>query len=164
MTNKDAPPDQAANHDDNMPRPGKYLTFFLRGEKYGLAIETVKEIIRMQKIRPVPYFPSHLKGVISLRGSILALMDLRIRFNMEETEYTDRTCVIVTTLNGKELGLIVDTVADVTVFGAQDLEPQPALSRSETSDFVEGIGKTAEDVIIILNMVKLLSDEDLHLV
>ncbi|MBT3783700.1 chemotaxis protein CheW [bacterium] len=149
---------------DSLPAPGKFLTFLLENEKYGLAIESVKEIIRMQKTRPVPHFPDYLKGVISLRGHILALMDLRTRFSLPDAEYTDRTCIIVVSAKDKEIGLIVDTVADVTEFSSENLEPPPSITRSETSQYVRAMGKADDEVIIVLDLVQILAEDDLNLV
>jgi purine-binding chemotaxis protein CheW len=142
--------------------PGKFLTFHLASEDYGIPIHFVKEIISIQKITPVPHFPEYMKGVINLRGRILVVMDLRLRFSLQLMEYHERTCIIVVSSKDKELGLIVDTVADVSILGEGDLEPPPAVKRATSANYIGGMGKSGEQVIMLLDLEKLLAEEDLR--
>ncbi len=142
--------------------PGKFLTFHLANEDYGIPIHFVKEIISIQKITQVPHFPVYMKGVINLRGRILVVMDLRLRFDLESVEYHERTCIIVVSSGDKELGLIVDTVADVSILGEGDLEPPPAVKRAASANYIGGMGKSGDQVIMLMDLEKLLAEEDLR--
>ncbi len=135
---------------------GKYLTFVLADEFYGLEILTVREIIQMCKITPVPRTPEYVKGVINLRGMVIPIIDLRRQFGLAEKEYTDRTCIIVVKLGGREVGLIVDEVWEVLDIAGEDIEPTPELGTGVDTEFILGISKTAERVTILLDITQVL--------
>lgn len=134
----------------------KLLTFSLGSEGYGITILKVKEIIGMMDITPVPRTPEFIKGVINLRGKIIPVMDLRIKFGMEEQEYDERTCIIVVevSLNGvqKLLGVVVDTVSEVVTISSDQIEPPPEYGTGAEHNSILGIGKIKERVVIILDI------------
>lgn len=134
----------------------KLLTFSLGEEGYGVSILKVKEIIGMLDITPVPRTPDFIKGVINLRGKIIPVMDLRVKFGMEEKEYNERTCIIVVEvkLKGIErlLGVVVDMVSEVVTMTADQVEPPPEYGMKLEHNFILGIGKIKERVVIILDI------------
>jgi purine-binding chemotaxis protein CheW len=140
----------------------KYLTFVLNREEYGIEIKHVIEIIGIQNITSVPDLPHYIKGVINLRGKVIPVMDVRIRFNINEQAYNERTCIIVITVNDQLVGLIVDEVSEVLDIPKANVEPSPRVNRGEGSKFVQGMGKVGDAVIILLNADKLLFEEDLE--
>lgn len=138
----------------------KYLTFHLAGEDYGIEIRYVTEIIGVQKITPVPNTPHYLKGVINLRGRVIPIMDVRRRFHLPECEYDERTCVIVVRLAETLIGLVVDTVSEVVAIPATDIQPPPGRS-SHQNQFVQGLGKLGDGIKILLDVTRLLAEEEL---
>jgi purine-binding chemotaxis protein CheW len=138
-------------------RAGKYLTFVLSGEEYGLEILKVREINGMKAIRSVPRMPDYMKGVINLRGKIIPVIDLRLKFCMCETETTDETCIIVVDVGGSLMGIIVDQVSEVLDIHGEDIEDAPAVGVDVESDFILGMGKAKGSVKILLNIDKILS-------
>jgi purine-binding chemotaxis protein CheW len=137
----------------------KYLIFVLDNESYGISINNIIEIIGIQPITLVPELPDYIKGIINLRGKIIPVMDVRLRFKKEFREYNDRTCIIVIDIEGLGIGLIVDRVSEVLVIQEQDIVPPPNLNKI-TNRFIRGIGKTGKDVKLILDCNKLINDED----
>ena len=145
----------------------KLLTFSLGNEGYGVSILKVKEIIGMMHITPVPQTSSFVKGVINLRGKIIPVMDLRLKFGMEEKDYNERTCIIVVEINFKNeqrlLGVVVDTVSEVVNITPEQIDPPPQYSCGD-GDFITGIGKLKDRVVIIINLDKIfMSDEVMKL-
>ena len=140
----------------------KYLTFVLNREEYGIEIKHVIEIIGIQNITSVPDMPSYIKGVINLRGKVIPVMDVRMRFNISEQAYNERTCIIVITVNEQLVGLIVDEVSEVLDIPKSSVEPPPKVSRGAGNKFVHGMGKVGDAVKILLNADKLLFEEDLE--
>ncbi len=143
----------------------KYLTFSLGDEEYGVNIKDVTEIIGIQSITQIPDTINYIKGVINLRGKVHPLIDMRLRFDMEERDYDERTCIIVVTIDEYVVGLIVDTVSEVLEIPSDAIDPPPQIINSAAKDFIEGLGKIDELVKIILNTQKVLFDvdfEDLH--
>src|SRR5574344_579252 len=142
----------------------KLLTFSLGTEGYGLSILKVKEIIGMLDITPVPKTPEFIKGVINLRGKIIPVIDLRLKFGMEEKEYNERTCIIVVEINLKNtqtlLGVVVDTVSEVVTIGSEQIEPAPEYGNSNSNNFILGIGKIKDRVVIILDIDKIFLCEE----
>ena len=118
----------------------KYLTFSLGDEVYGIDIRVVIEIIGIQKITNVPEVPDYVRGIINLRGKIIPVVDMRLRFRREYREYTDRTCVIVVEINGVLIGLIVDGVSEVLDIAEKNVVPPPDL-RASQNKYIRGIGK-----------------------
>jgi len=144
-------------------RGGKFLTFFLAGEEYGLEILKVQEIIGMMPITSVPRTPSFIKGVINLRGKIIPIVDLRLKLEMESKEQTEETCTIVVQANGVEVGLIVDKVSEVLDISEEDIEDAPSFGSSIQSDYILGIGKSEGRVKLLLDIDKVLSLQDTQL-
>lgn len=140
----------------------KYLTFVLNHEEYGIEIKHVIEIIGIQNITSVPDMPVYIKGVINLRGKVIPVMDVRMRFNINEQAYNERTCIIVITVNEQLVGLIVDEVSEVLDIPKTAVEPPPKVNRGAGSKFVQGMGKVGDAVKILLNADKLLFEEDLE--
>ena len=139
----------------------KYLTFHLGKEDYGIEIKNVTEIVVVQKITQVPDMPEYVQGVINLRGQVIPVMDIRLRFNMEFREYDERTCVIVVSLNDIHVGLIVDTVQEVCEILPENVSPAPRLGTSEKNRYIMGMGKIGDNVKILLNVDLLIQDDEL---
>ncbi|MCK4626550.1 MAG: purine-binding chemotaxis protein CheW [Phycisphaerae bacterium] len=142
-------------------RAGKYLTFALAGEEYGLEILKVREIIHIMDITAVPQTPDYVKGVINLRGKVIPVVDLRIKVGMPEAERTNQTCIIVVDIGDVETGIIVDKVSEVMNILAEDIEDAPSFGANVNTDYILGIGKADEKVTILLDISKLLSQSDL---
>ena len=137
-----------------------YLTFHVGQEEYGINIFFVTEIVGMQSITEVPEMSSCSKGVVNLRGQIISVIDVRLRFGMQERDYDERTCIIVVNIHGSQLGLIVDTVNEVRSIQQEFISPPPQ-TRVGGTDFVKGLGKVENQVVIILDASKLLMEERL---
>ena len=140
---------------ENVRLEGKYLTFLLGEEEYGVGIMKVREIIGVMEITAVPHTSNFIKGVINLRGRVIPIMDLRLKFGMEEREYTDRTCVIVVEVQGQngpmQVGMLVDAVSEVMNIMAEDIEPPPDFGLSTDADNILGMGKVKGQIKILLD-------------
>ncbi len=134
----------------------KYLTFHLAGEDYGIEIRYVIEIIGIQNITEVPDMPTFIRGVINLRGKVIPVMDVRNRFNLEDRDYDDRTCIIVVNVDSTEVGLVVDEVSEVADIPEANVEPPPKTNKTSESSYIQGMGKINNDVKILLDVHKLL--------
>ena len=143
-----------------LDKGGKYLTFVLQGEEYGLQILKVREIIGLMDITAVPQMPEYVAGVINLRGKVIPVVDLRLKFGMAHEEFTDQTCVIVvevSTDRGASLvGIIVDTVSEVLDIPGEDIESAPEFGASVDTEFILGMGKVKGGVKILLDIDKVL--------
>ncbi|MBT8490088.1 MAG: chemotaxis protein CheW [Deltaproteobacteria bacterium] len=146
-------------------REGKYLTFSLADEEYGIGILKVKEIIGMMSITSVPQTPGFVKGVINLRGKVIPVVDLRLKFGMESTEYTERTCIIVvevTSNNGYVLiGIVVDAVSEVLNIREEDIEDTPTFGARLNTGYILGMAKVDGAVKILLDIDKVLSSDEI---
>jgi purine-binding chemotaxis protein CheW len=160
MPNPDVTDDDDLKEED--AQKGKYLTFRVGNEDFGIAIEHVTEIVGIQRITTVPDLPGFVRGVINLRGRVIPVVDVRVRFRLETRPYDDRTCVVVVKLNDLDVGLIVDTVNEVLAIPTDQVMPPPKVRQSLTSRFVVGIGRVGESVLILLDVGKLLLDEELN--
>jgi len=143
---------------------GKFLTFLLADEAYGVEVLRIREIIRMQKITPVPQMPVHVKGVINLRGKVIPVVDLRLKFNLPAEEATERTCVIVVDVeNGQGvstlLGLVVDAVEEVLNITEGEVEPSPDFGTQLSSECCLGIAKIKDNIKTLLDIEKVVSSE-----
>ncbi|MHC5083335.1 MAG: chemotaxis protein CheW [Planctomycetota bacterium] len=148
---------------------GKYLTFQLNGEGFGLEIMKVREIIKHMKITPVPQAPDYVKGMINLRGVVIPIIDLRLRFGMEETTVTDETCIIVTEIQQDEhssmTGIVVDNVSEVHDIKAEQIDDNSELDSFLQADIIAGICKIGDDVKILLDISKVIKHSNInHLV
>jgi purine-binding chemotaxis protein CheW len=139
---------------------GKYLTFFLAGEEYGLEILKVQEIIGMMSVTPVPRTPVFIRGVINLRGKVIPVVDLRQKFGMAAIEQTEETCIIVVRAQGVEMGLVVDKVSEVLNIATQDIDDVPSFGAEVTMDYLLGIAKTEGRVRLLLDIDKVLSTQE----
>ena len=135
---------------------GKYLTFALGKEEYGIGILKVREIIGVMEITSVPHTPEYIKGVINLRGRVIPVLELRIKFEMEHQEYTERTCIIVVELAGEsgpiQVGMLVDSVSEVLNISAEEIEPPPAFGTTTNLEYILGMGKVKGKVKILLDV------------
>jgi len=139
---------------------GKYLTFELGEEEYGLEILKVREIIGMMDITSVPRTPDFVLGVINLRGNVIPVIDLRLKFGMPTAERTEETCIIVVDVEGMEMGILVDRVSEVLDISDEEIQPAPEFGVSVNTDFILGIGNAHDTVTILLNINKVLTDAE----
>ncbi len=146
-------------------REGKYLTFTLASEDYGIGILKIKEIIGMMPITSVPQTPSFVKGVVNLRGKVIPVVDLRLKFGMPAIDYTERTCIIVVEISGQssaiKIGIVVDAVSEVLNIKGEDVENTPAFGTHVNTDYILGMAKIGGSVKILLDIDKVLSTQDL---
>lgn len=143
----------------------KYVTFMSGHEYFGLKIEYVNEIIVLQEITAIPESEDYIKGLINLRGKIIPVIDVRLRFKQQPIEYTDRTCIIVINVQSTVVGLIVEKIAEVVEIPEENLLPSPSIGHNDkTRDrYVYAIGKVGDSVKLLLDPDKLISDEDLSM-
>ncbi len=146
---------------DEDTQKDRFLTFALDSETYGIEIRNVMEIIGIQAITEIPELPDYIKGIINLRGKIIPVMDVRLRFKKEPKEYNDRTCVIVININEMSIGLIVDSVSEVLTIPEQDITVPPNLNNLKTR-YIKNIGKVGSDVKLLLDCEKLLTEDELN--
>lgn len=139
---------------------GRFLTFALGNETYGIEIMYVTEIIGIQSITELPELPEYMKGIINLRGKIIPVMDVRLRFKKEFREYNDRTCIVVVDIKEVAIGLIVDSVSEVLTIQEQDIAPPPQM-RGQSNRYIKNIGKAGNEVKLLLDCEKLLTDSEL---
>jgi purine-binding chemotaxis protein CheW len=140
---------------------GKFLTFFLAGEEHGIEILKVHEIIGMMPITRVPRTPQYIRGVINLRGKVIPIVDLRLKFGMESKGQTTETCIIVVRLQGVEVGIVVDKVSEVLSIAGGDIEDAPSFGAEVNTDYILGIGKSQGKVKILLDIDRVLSNTEL---
>lgn len=152
------------NMDDENDQMNKYLLFKLGEEIYGISIQFVTSIIEIQKITEVPDMPDYVKGVVNLRGKVIPVIDLRLRFKMPERPYDDRTCIIIVDVQGKSLAFIVDTVAEVHDIHADNIEPPPQFKKNtEMKNYISGLAKIGEEVKILIDVEKVLRQGDIEI-
>lgn len=148
--------------------PGKYLTIVLDHEAYGIPVLKVREIIRLQKLTPVPQMPGYVKGVINLRGRVIPVVDLRIKFGLK-SGITERTCIVVVHVNlptGQtvQMGLIVDTVEEVVTLAADQIEPTPEFGTRIDTEYLRGVAKLKNAVTMLLDLDQVLTKHQLDAV
>jgi purine-binding chemotaxis protein CheW len=146
---------------------GKYLTFFLGEEEYGVDVLFVQEIISMVSITHVPQTPPFVKGVINLRGLVIPVVDLRLKFNMEERKYDKKTCIMVVEINGPDdkkqsMGLIIDKISEVLTIEPEEVDPPPEFGTNIKTEFIIGIAKKGETIKILLDINSVLSNEEMN--
>lgn len=163
MTHVDEKIDQAVKA--MADKEGKYLTFTLAEEEYGIGILKIKEIIGMLPITSVPQTPDFVKGVINLRGKVIPVMDLRLRFGMPSIDYTERTCIIVVEIAGSTgtilIGIVVDAVSEVLNIKGDDIEKTPTFGTKLNTDYILGMAKMEGGVKILLHIDRVLSNDEL---
>lgn len=140
----------------------KFLTFSIGNEDYGFEIKYVTEIIGIQEITEVPELPNYVKGIINLRGKIIPVMDVRLRFKKAPIEYNDRTCIVVIDIHDISIGLIVDHVAEVLVILPENIVSPPTVKTGFHNRYIKGIGKVGSEVKLLLDCDKLLNDEEVE--
>ncbi len=141
-------------------RGGKFLSFFIAEEEYGIEILKVHEIIGIMTITRVPRTPHYIRGVINLRGKVITVIDLRLKFGMESREATAETCIIVVQTQGIEIGIVVDKVSEVLNIAAQEIEDAPSFGADVNTDYILGIGKSQGRVKLLLDIDRVLSSQD----
>jgi purine-binding chemotaxis protein CheW len=156
---------EGTRSEGTVARAGKYLSFSLSGEGYGLPILKVKEIIGMMPITPIPQAPEYVKGVINLRGKVIPILELRRKFGLQESDITERTCIIVVEVEGQSgrqlIGNIVDSVSEVLNIKIGDIEATPTFAARSNTDFILGMAKIGSTVKILLDIEKVLSSEEI---
>ena len=154
-----------AEAQEYIDQAGKYLTFDLGREEYGIGILKIKEIIGMMPITAIPQAPHFIKGVINLRGKVIPIMDLRTKFGLEATDYTERTCIIVVEIDNNSrlltMGLVVDGVSEVANIKQGEIEGTPDFGTGAQAGFIKGMAKIAGGVKILLDIDRILSGEQL---
>ena len=149
---------------DNKTKTGRYLTFSLGQESYGIPVLNVREIIRLCAITPVPRMPTHIKGVINLRGTVIAVLDLRAKFQLSVGDYSDRACIIVVQLNGADgtkhlMGAIVDAVEEVVQLSDNTIEPPPDFGGAPDTQYIMGVTTSTGSVKTLLDIEKIFLDD-----
>jgi purine-binding chemotaxis protein CheW len=146
-------------------KTGKYLTFSLEDEEYGIGILKIKEIIGMMPITSIPRTPEFVKGVINLRGKVIPVMDLRLKFSMEAIPYSDRTCIIVVEIDSQDstvlIGIVVDSVSEVLSINENEIEETPTFGAKLNTDYIFGMAKMEGGVKILLDIDKVLSSREI---
>jgi purine-binding chemotaxis protein CheW len=142
----------------------QFVTFQLGAETYGISILKLNEIIAYQSCTPIPNVPSFIKGVLNLRGIVVPVIDLRERFNMELKDYDQFTVIMILDVSGRIMGLVVDAVSDVLTLNSDDVKPRPHFSTGISTEFISGMGIKDKKFIILLDIDKLLSDDELNMV
>ena len=149
-------------------KEGKYLTFTLGGEEYGIGILKIKEIIGMLPVTTMPQTPDFVKGVINLRGKVIPVMDLRLRFGMDAMDYTERTCIIVVEIAGSsgtiQIGIVVDSVSEVLNIKGEDIEETPAFGTKLNTDYILGMAKMEGGVKILLDIDRVLTSDEMVMI
>lgn len=151
------------NEEKPVDLSGKYLTFTLGNEQYGIRIMKIKEIIGIMPITFVPQTPAQVKGVINLRGKVIPVVDLRLAFGLEPKDYIDRTCIIVVEVAAEagviQIGIVVDTVSEVMNLRNEDIEPPPAFGNSLKTEYILGMAKGGDGVKILLDIDRVLTKD-----
>jgi purine-binding chemotaxis protein CheW len=159
-------PVPAAAPAQNDARAGKYLTFQLGNEEFGIRVLKVREIMGIQEITAVPQTPAHIKGVLNLRGKVVPVIDLRLKFGLAAAEYTQRTCIIVTQVQGEAgavlMGIVVDGVSEVLNLTPSEIEDTPDFGEEISTAYLLGMAKAKGKVKILLDIDKVLSSQELH--
>lgn len=150
--------------DERDTQKGKYVTFKSGNEYFGLKIQYVNEIIVFQEITKIPESEEYIKGLINLRGKIIPVIDVRLRFKQEPFEYTDRTCIIVVNVKNIVVGLIVEKIAEVVEIPDENIIPSPSVGKADKSQnkYVYAIGKVGDKVKLLLDPDRLLNDEEIN--
>jgi len=146
-------------------KEGKYLTFTLAEEEYGIGILKIKEIIGMMPITTIPQTPEFVKGVINLRGKVIPVVDLRLRFGMGSIDYTERTCIIVVEIDAQAgtvmIGIVVDAVSEVLNIKGEDIEDTPTFGTKLNTEYILGMAKMEGSVKILLDIGRVLTGEEI---
>jgi purine-binding chemotaxis protein CheW len=150
--------DEAIETDEDTQK-GKFLTFYVGDEVYGIEIYHVTEIIGIQDITEVPGLPDYIRGIINLRGKIIPVIEVRFRFKKKAVPYNDRTCIIVIDIKDISVGLIIDSVSEVLNISDENIVPPPDIKTDIRNNYVKGIGKVGNDVKLLLDCEKLIGED-----
>ena len=159
-------PQTTVQNDFSSGRLQKFLTFALAGEEYGISIMKIKEIIGMMPVTVLPQTPDYVKGVINLRGKVIPIIDLRLKFNLEPAEPTDRTCIVVIETENEDqrqtqVGLIIDAVSEVIHLKGDEVEPPPTLQTQSHKQLILGLAKCKNGVKILLDIDQVINHDEL---
>lgn len=155
--------DEIRTEADLNPEGSQFLTFTLLEEEFGIEILRVQEIKGLSRITPIPNMPTYIRGVMNLRGTVVPILDLRAKFSMPESEYTKFTVIIVVNIGTKVVGLVVDAVSDVLNVGDDNIESAPDLGFESNTSFMDGIAKSGERLITLLNLDELIDVDSVAL-
>lgn len=153
--------DEFYDDDDVDSQKDLYLTFKVGNEEYGIEILHVIEIVVPQKITEVPDTQDYVRGVINLRGMIVPLIDVRTRFKLDKKDFDERTCFVVVDMNTVTVGLVVDSVSDVLSILPENIAPPPRVQKGASGRFIKGMGKVDDEVKILLDLEKMLTEEEI---
>ncbi len=142
----------------------KYLTFYTDKQLFGISIADVVQIVGMQEITAVPEFPHYARGVINLRGTIIPIIDVRLRLKKEEIAYDERTCIIVTNIDGSFIGFIVDSVNEVINIYKDDISSPPQMGNDYVNTYITGIAKLTNDIVLLIDLKRILNEKELGLI
>ena len=149
--------------DENISNSIQVVSFTVGRESYGVHIEKVQEIIRMTEITHLPQTENYIKGIINLRGNIIPIIDMRMKFNMETRDYSELTRVIVVNMNEKLVGIVVDSVSKVLELPEKEIEDPPDIVHGLSKEYIDGIGKLKEAMIILLKIDKVLTAQEIDM-
>lgn len=156
------------NVNDVQDEQGQFLSFMLRGEMYAIGITHSKEILEYGQLTTVPMMPSYIRGVINLRGAVVPVVDLGSRFGIKQSDITKRTCIIIVEVETDEgqldIGVVVDSVSEVLEIFSRDIEPAPSFGARIRTDFISGMGRVNDKFIVILDVGRVLSVEELAVI
>ncbi len=139
-----------------------YLNFIVGGDVYGIDIRYVIQIVGMQEVRAMPDTPHGMKGYINLRGRVIPVVSMRLRFGKMEEEYSDRNCIVVVMVGEREMGVIVDAIQETIIIGPEKISPQPTVGKSEEVPYVKGVAQLPNDrTAVLIHVQKLFDEEDL---
>ena len=138
----------------------QWVTFFLDNEKYGIKVMQVQEVLRMTEIAPVPGAPHYVLGIINLRGNVVTVIDSRKRFGLPEKEPNDATRIVIIEAGDNVVGILVDSVAEVVDLRASEIESAPNVGTDESSKYIQGVSSQEKELLILVDVDKLLTDEE----
>lgn len=148
------------NNNDNAAKAGQYLTFYLKSQSYGVPVSAVREINQLSDIVQIPKTPSFVMGVMNLRGKVIPIVDLRMKFGMDKTPHTKSTCIIVIETPLGQVGAVVDAVSEVIELTNEQIGPAPVMGEENELSFVKGMGKLNDSIIVLVDIVNALSKEE----
>ena len=149
--------------ENQAPKSQQFLTFLLEDQEYGLEIFKIREIRGYAPITPIPNVPSHVRGVMNLRGTVLPVVDLRMKFNLPVVEYSKYTVIVIATVGDKTVGLLVDAVSDVLTVALDAIRDAPDFGAAVDTRFINGVFQSKEHLAVALNLEELLSESELAL-
>ena len=145
----------------HVEQSSQYLTFLLAEQEYGLELNKIQEICGYLPITPIPNLPPHVRGVMNLRGTVLPVIDLRMKFRLPEVEYTKFTVIVIAMVEDKTVGLLVDAVSDVLRVKESDMREAPDFGAEVDTRFINGVFQTRDHLAVALNLEKLLTDNEI---